>query len=173
MMTHETVVGAFDNRERAREAIQGLKSAGFSDDQLGILTQDQSTRVVGERAAAADETPSSHWEEGTGIGAAAGAATGLGIGLAVAAGLVPPLGPIIAGGTLIALLASAGAGATVGSVVGGLIGLGVPEDEASYYEEEFRSGRTLVTVRTENRAEEARSILNQHGAVQRETVDTY
>jgi hypothetical protein len=84
--------------------------------------------------------------------------------LAVAAGLIPGIGPIIAGGALMALLASAGAGATVGTVLGALVGLGVPEDEAKYYEGEFSSGRTLVTVRADTRAAEAWEILNRHGA---------
>ena len=66
-----------------------------------------------------------------------------------------------------ALLASAGAGATVGTVVGGLIGLGIPEDEAAYYEDELKGGRTLVTVHAEDsafgRAADAREILSRHG----------
>lgn len=103
------------------------------------------------------------WEEGTGIGAAAGAVTGTGLGLAVAAGLIPAIGPIIAGGTLVALLASAGAGATAGTVIGGLIGLGIPEDEARTYEGEFQSGRVLVTVEAGLRSEEASDILRRHG----------
>jgi hypothetical protein len=82
----------------------------------------------------------------------------------VAAGLIPGVGPAIAGGTLMALLASAGAGAAVGSVLGALIGLGVPEAEAGYYEGEFKSGRTLVTVKADERAGEAWDCLARHGA---------
>jgi len=76
---------------------------------------------------------------------------------------------MIAGGTLMALLASAGAGATVGTVIGGLIGLGIPEEDASYYEGEFKSGRTIVTVRADARYSEATDILRRHGAVERAT----
>jgi hypothetical protein len=84
--------------------------------------------------------------------------------LAVAAGIIPGLGPILAGGTLAAVLASAGTGAAVGTVLGALVGLGVPEVEASYYDTEFQSGRTLVTVRADDRAAEAWNILIRHGA---------
>ena len=49
-------------------------------------------------------------------------------------------------------------------MMGGLIGLGIPEDEARYYEGEFNRGRVLVTVRTSDRFNEARRILRDHGA---------
>jgi hypothetical protein len=97
--------------------------------------------------------------------------TGTGLGLAVAAGLIPGIGPAIAGGTLLALLASAGAGAAVGTVLGALVGLGVPEEEAEFYEGEFRSGKTLVTVRAGARRDDAWRILARHGARER-TADT-
>jgi hypothetical protein len=159
-----TAIGVFPNRERARDAIVALKMAGFRGDELGIIS-----RGIDQRHG--NEVPSdpthSRWEEGTGIGAAAGATTGLGLGLAVAAGLMPPIGPMIAGGTLMALIASAGAGATVGSVLGGLIGLGVPEDDAAYYDEEFRTGRTLVTCQSGDRYDEAMAVMRRYGAIER------
>lgn len=37
--------------------------------------------------------------------------------------------------------------------------LGVPQDKASYYENEFKSGHIVVSVRPDGRDEEARSIL--------------
>jgi hypothetical protein len=83
--------------------------------------------------------------------------------LAVAAGVLPPLGPAITGGTLMALLASAGSGATVGTVVGGLVGLGVPEDEVAYYRTQYDAGRTLVTVKVDGRAAEVEDILRRQG----------
>ncbi|HJT75654.1 MAG TPA: hypothetical protein VJ739_00475, partial [Gemmataceae bacterium] len=48
-----------------------------------------------------------------------------------------------------------------------LVGLGVPEAEAPWYENEFRSGRTVVTVASEGRPEEAWSILHRFGAYNR------
>jgi hypothetical protein len=59
-------------------------------------------------------------------------------------------------------LSSAAGGATVGGLAGALIGLGIPEDEAHHYEEELRSGRTIITVQSEGRALEAWSILQNH-----------
>jgi len=73
---------------------------------------------------------------------------------------------VIAGGTLIALLASAGAGAVAGTAVGGILGLGIPEDHARVYEGELRAGRVLVTVRPEDGQDEtARRVLRDLGGV--------
>jgi hypothetical protein len=34
----------------------------------------------------------------------------------------------------------------VGAIAGALIGMGIPKDEAEWYEQEVRGGRTLLTV---------------------------
>src|SRR5262245_51469050 len=154
------VVGVFDDYRRPEQAIQELRRSGFRDDEIGILSR---TTHMSEAGIVNDPTHS-HWEEGAGIGAAAGALTGTGLGLAVAAGLIPGVGPVIAGGTLAALLASMGTGAAVGTVLGALVGMGVPEEEARYYEGEFNAGRTIVTVRADDRAPQAWEILSRHGA---------
>jgi hypothetical protein len=161
-----TVVGSFANRTEAQDAVRGLRAAGFADDRIGVVGK--RLEYHGEQTSTSglpNDPTHSRWEEGTGVGAAAGAVTGTGLGLAVAAGLIPGVGPLIAGGALMALLASAGAGATVGTVVGGLIGLGVPEDEAGYYQDELTSGRVLVSVDAGDRRPEAVDILRRYGAV--------
>ena len=42
--------------------------------------------------------------------------------------------------------------------------MGVPEEEARYYDEEFQAGRTLVTVKANARYQEAAAILRRHEA---------
>jgi uncharacterized protein (TIGR02271 family) len=42
--------------------------------------------------------------------------------------------------------------------------MGVPEEEAHYYESEFNEGRILVTVKADGRYQEARDILRREGA---------
>src|SRR5438105_8788090 len=85
-------------------------------------------------------------------------------GLAVATHLIPPLGPVLAGGMLAGLLASATTGAVAGSLVGALVGLGIPEERARRYEAAFASGRTLVTVQADERCDLTFTLLNHYGA---------
>src|SRR5207302_1186560 len=106
----------------------------------------------------------SHWEEGARDGALAGAGAGGLLGLGVVAGVIPAIGPVIAGGALAVILANAAASTIIATVVGALVGLGIPEEEARQYESEFQAGRTLVTVKADDRSSEAEAILDRYGA---------
>src|SRR6266487_4197569 len=48
-------------------------------------------------------------------------------------------------------------------ILDSLIGLGLGEDEANYYNNEFMNGRTIVTVKTNDRQQEAMDILRRYG----------
>ena len=167
-----TAVGVFPGYAEAVRAVFALREAGFRDDQIGVAGPDAggATPKSADFSGLPNDPTRTRWEEGTGIGAAVGGVAGLGLGAAVALGLMSPLGPIVAGGTLIALIASAGGGATVGTIVGGLIGLGIPEGDAQWYVAEVEAGRVVVTVRSENGAL-ARDILDRHGGMRRARTD--
>ena len=110
--------------------------------------------------------PSGH-ESGT-EGIVTGGIVGGVLGAAVAF-FIPGIGPIIAGG----ILATALGGAALGGIAGGFLGVfthvGVPEEQARYYEQEFNAGRTIVTVKAANRVQKASAILQQHGASEVQT----
>jgi hypothetical protein len=160
---NDTVVGVFNDRTAALRALEELRRAGFTEDQLGVLARDADVEV---RSAPADESTreGSQWEEGAATGVVAGAGIGALWALGIAAGVLPAIGPVIAGGILASVLASAAGAAAVGGVLGALIGLGIPEHEARVYEREFHAGRTLVTVRANGRYDQIRTILRRHGA---------
>jgi hypothetical protein len=153
-----SAIGIFADADRAREAVRALKQAGFADDQIGVASPHAGGHAEGLAAHAAE-------------GALAGAATGAGAGalwaLGIAAGVLPGIGPVIAGGLLASVLASAAGGAVVAGLAGTLVGLGLPEEEARYYEDQFLQGRTIVTVQAEGRAAEAWTILERHAASRR------
>jgi len=155
-----TVVGVFDNRDDAREAIEALKDRGYPADAISILSPDKAqTRELAEE---------------TGTNAASGAATGAlaggvlgGVGgwlVGIGALAIPGVGPFIAAGAFATALGGAAIGAGVGAIAGALVGMGIPEEHARYYEGEVKAGRTLVTVRADGRYDDGRQILRDHGA---------
>jgi hypothetical protein len=153
---HTTVVGVFDVRARAWAAIDGLREAGFRNEQLGFLGPDPQPE--------SERLPESEVEDGIAAGAAIGAVTGGVAGLALAASVFTPVGPAIAAGALVTYFSSVGLGAA-GGLIGGLIGAGIPEDDSHWYQSELKAGRSLVTVHeADERAEEARDILRRDGA---------
>jgi transcriptional regulator of NAD metabolism len=44
-----------------------------------------------------------------------------------------------------------------------MTGLGVSEDEAMYYEQQFKEGKAIVTVKAAERADDAVKVIRQHG----------
>ena len=153
-----TIVGVFEDRAHAQQAINDLKNAGFHDDQIGVTSRESERSGDGN----ADDGDN-YAAEGGMTGLATGAGIGALWGLAVVSNVLPGIGPAIVGGTLAAILASAAAGAAAAGLAGMLIGLGIPREEAEFYEGEFRAGRTLVTVKADGRGAEAQSILRRHG----------
>jgi hypothetical protein len=157
--TQQTVVGVFSNPSDAQDAICELKNRGVPEAEIGMILRESS---------AADGEPADA-ETMMAEGAAAGAVTGAGIGalwaLGIAANIVPGIGPVISGGLLTAILASAAGGAAVAGLFGALLGLGLSEEEARYYEREVISGRTLVTVRHPDDPAEVDAIMHRHGGV--------
>jgi hypothetical protein len=156
-----TVVGVFANRQDAQRAVNELRNAGFRNEDIGVATRDGPSVVrEGSLGDTGDKVAS-----GATAGALAGGAGGALWGIGIAAGLLPGLGPVIAGGTLAAILASAATGAAAIGLAGALIGLGLPEDEAEHYQSEFNAGRTIVTVHaTGDRFEQAQDVLNHTGS---------
>lgn len=156
-----TVVGVFEDPRQAERAVSELHRAGFTDDQVGLARRD------GQPASGETDT-GAHTGESVATGAVAGGVLGGLLG-AAAALLIPGIGPVIAGGILAASLGGAALGATAGGLLGALTSLGVPEEDARYYESEFQSGRTIVTVKAGDRSQEASGILRRHDAYDVET----
>jgi uncharacterized protein (TIGR02271 family) len=155
-----TVVGLFHERRQAEQAINELKDAGFREDQIGVLMQDpQSQKGLAESTGTKVSESAASGAIGGGV---AGGVLGLLAGIGALA--IPGVGPIIAGGALASTLAGAGIGAAAGGLLGALVGMGIPEEDARYFEEGLRAGGVLVTVDAGTRAQEARVILEDRGA---------
>lgn len=165
--THATVVGVFPTRGKAEQAMADLMQAGFRADQVGLIARDTSGKTV-----RTDGEGDNYAGEGAAIGAAAGAGVGGLVGLGVVSGVIPVIGPVLAIGTLGTILLNAAGGAAIASIAGALIGWGIPEEDASYYEGEVKAGRFLVTVQAGDRAAEARTILHRHGGYDRAAATT-
>lgn len=142
------IVGIFHSEDQAVRAIEGLRSSGYTDDEISIIAKDEEkynalTNRVGTDIGN-DMKDSS--------GAAAGAVTGGTIGglggllLGLGALAIPGVGPIVAAGPIAAAVTGALAGGAVGGLAGALIDYGVPEVDAKEYEERISAGDILILV---------------------------
>ena len=163
-----TIIGVFPNQEEAQQAVNELIAIGLDESQIGVVAKESSQKELVPAGSNSNDATEQAVQ-----GAAAGAAVGLGAGtlwgLGIAAGILPLFGPVIAGGTIGVLLASAATGAAAGGVAGALTSLGVSNEHIHYYESEFTQGRVIVSVTTD-RITEVQNILRKFGAYEYEHV---
>lgn len=158
----KAVLGIYKSRYSTDLAVAELKADGFSTTDISILMPD----VEGSQSIGLTKT--SKASEGTATGAGTGAAIGGALGLLVGIGAlaIPGVGPFIAAGPIMAVMAGVGVGGAVGGVTGGLIGLGIPEFEAKRYDSFVRNGGILLSVHCDTSEEiaKAKICLERTGA---------
>ena len=159
-----TRVGLFPTREAAERAIEDLKKAGYKSDQIGLLYKNAGGSTTKLDGAGVPDTKA---PEGAALGAAAGAVGGAAVGAGILAGVIPVIGPVLALGTLGTILVNAAGGAAIAGIAGALIGWGVPEEDAKYYESQVSAGRFLVTVDAGDRSDDAYGVFTRHGGYDR------
>jgi hypothetical protein len=158
-----TVVGLFDDRDDAHNAVQDLMAAGFSRDKISLVATDPS----GEYQKYSVDAEGNLAGEGAAAGLTSGAVVGGLLGLLIGAGAIffPPAGVLVAG-PIAGLITGAAAGAATGGILGALIGLGIPKEHAETYAEGVRRGGTLITVTTdESEVQRVKDLLDRDGAV--------
>jgi len=159
----ETTIGVFSSRERAEEAVRELLDQKVPKESIVFLTLSQTEATsVGKGL-------------GASIGGFMGAATGMSAGVVAATLLVVPgIGQVFAlgfGAAALLGLAGAGAGSAVGKAAAGdsaaplAVADGKSSDDAAFFREVLKEGRSLIVVRTESReiANVACGILDRLG----------
>ncbi len=158
------MVGIFEERSQAEQAIGELKAAGFRDDQITRLSREPlklqeagpAERLL-ERVRARYNLPV--------LGGVVGAIGG-GLFSFIASFALPLAGVQISGGPVIALLGGLILGALGGGFLGTVIGPSFIAEGPGprYTETEALRGRTIIMVRTLERQGEAAFILSKYGA---------
>lgn len=167
--SERAMVGLFERAVDARATIEDLRSAHFSDAKIGILVHDKDgdPEVKSFRKLEGNEAAF-----GAGLGALAGASGGTMWAIGISAGFLPAIGPVLAGGLLVAIAASAATGAAAGVLVGALGGLGIGDADSAFYDAEFRKGHTIIVVDAGERGQLVESIMGAHGVLKRQVVTT-
>jgi hypothetical protein len=157
-----SVFGIYTDTTNAERAVQALKDAGFSNNDISALFPDKK----GTKDFAHEKNTKA--PEGATTGAGTGALLGGGLGWLAGIGAlaIPGLGPFIAAGPIMAALAGAGVGGAVGGLTGALIGMGIPEYEAKRYEGRVKEGGILLSIHsdTSDEIKKAKEILERTGA---------
>lgn len=156
-----SVFGIYRDTVSVGGALQSLRAAGFRNTDISVLMPENvGTKDFLHRK----ETKA---PEGATTGAASGAVLGGVLGWLVGMGAlaIPGLGPFIAAGPIMAMLAGAGAAGVAGGIVGSLVGMGIPEYEAKRYEGRVKAGGILMSVHCDSSewVTRAKKILEDTG----------
>ena len=153
-------VGTFPTRQDAEVALTQLRDAGFNMDKISAIAKNPQG---GDIADVEVKSSADRAQDGAETGAVMGATTGgmLGIIGSLSVLAIPGVGVATEVAVLLgnALLGS-GVGAAGGSLVGALVGWGIPEEQATYYNELLSQGSYIVLVEgTEAEVNGAEAIL--------------
>jgi hypothetical protein len=158
------VIGVFDSRVDAEAAVDTLQNAGFAKDRIGYVIRgsddtDEAGVLCDPNEARAGQNAAS--------GMLAGGITG-GVLATLVAVLLPGVGTVtaIASGLLSAFFSGTVAGMAVGGIIGALRGLGISDEQARVYEQQFHEGKAIVAVKAGARSAEAAQILSGHRGYQ-------
>lgn len=154
-------VGTFPTRQDAEVALIELRDSGFNMKQISAIAQNPPDEK--QLADVEIKSSSTRAKDGAETGAIMGATTGGMLGLIGSLSVLAIPGVGLATEVAILLgnaLLGSGFGAAGGSLVGGLIGWGIPEEQAKYYEELLSQGNYVVLVEgTEAEIKGAEAIL--------------
>ena len=161
-MSKKAVFCLASSEVQVKRIANEIRAAGFSENDISLLFPDE----TGLREFNQEEHTKA--PEGATTGAGAGGMLGGGLGWLIGIGSlpIPGVGPFIAAGPIMAALAGAAVGAAAGGLAGALVGLGIPEYEATQYEGKIRDGSILISVHAEDgdEAERATEIFHREGA---------
>ncbi|SNB45254.1 quinol:electron acceptor oxidoreductase subunit ActD [Geobacter sp. DSM 9736] len=156
------VFGIYPNRDSVELAVDELKAAGFRNTDISVLFPENvgTKEFAHEKETKAPEGATA----GGGTGAVIGGALGWLAGIGALA--IPGIGPFVAAGPIVSMLAGVGVGGAVGGIAGALVGLGIPEYEAKRYEGMIREGGILLSVHSDNSdwTKRAKDLLERTGA---------
>jgi hypothetical protein len=161
-MSNTSVFGVYRDSAGMSSGLEAFRAGGFRNTDISVL--------LPENAGTKDfvHQKDSKAPEGATAGATTGAVVGGIVGWLAGIGAlaIPGIGPLIAAGPIVALLAGAGAVGAAGGIVGTLVGLGIPEYEAKRFEGRVKTGGTLVSIHCDNSdwVKRAKKILEDTGA---------
>jgi hypothetical protein len=166
---YRRAVGLFSNRREAEDALYRLRDTGFDMDHISIVAKSgEGLRDISGNDYDPSKSDAEQAKGGAGAGATAGAVTGGAIGLIGSLGVlaIPGVGAAAEVGFLLGnTLLGSGIGAAGGGLVGALIGWGVPEERANYYNDRvYNENDFLVMVEgTEAEIRAAEAVLQEGG----------
>jgi hypothetical protein len=152
-MAQQCVVGVFGSRNLTRVVIEGLEQAGFSEEQVSLVTTNVEQQVENEEMLDYGDKSAEKATKGAGMGGLAGLLLGAPLMM------IPGIGPLIVAGPL----AMAMTGGIVGGFLGAMVGWGVEPNNVEMYQKKVQEGSVLIVVHgAPDEVARAHDLLSSH-----------
>ena len=163
------IAGIFLKLQDVQQAVDTLISMGIQRDQINLLTPNSEEVELQKVPTSDTEALGAGKAFGGLVGGALGAAGGMQLGATAASLIIPGVGPILAFGTVAAILIGAGVavgGAAFGEYMEESFNEGLPKDELFLYQEALRQGWSVLIVLAKDieESEMVKKALGKAGA---------
>lgn len=163
---YQQALGVLATRSDTERALQMLKDSNFPMTQVSVIAKD--SELEDEVLANIEVQPqiNSAIEKGAATGGAVGTISGLIVGLGTIA--IPGIGPVMLAGatatTVMTSVASGVVGAATGGLAGAMIGIGIPEKEAEFYNDLVAQGDYIILIEGQRQEiQNAEKVLTLQG----------
>ncbi len=157
----KTITGVFSSIPELERAIRELHEIGVPDAAISVIlgNEENRHREYIEKSKQASRTT------GAAVGSGASFGGGCGIVASLVALAIPGVGPILAGGAIVTVLAGLGIGAGGGALMGAFHNMAISHEQAPLYEEAVRRGELLLVVEVDEEMErEVVDLMTVNGA---------
>ena len=164
---YEQISGLFTSYQDFANLIEALNQRGYREEDLSVLMSESTHR---QYFAPQENTKA---PEGAAVGSLSGGVLGAIIGgLTLVGNIILPGSGLLVAGPLVGALTAGAIGAAAGGLIGSLVGAGIPEHEAKFFENALqKEGRILVVAHVpKDHSKEVKAVFERHNA---EHLKTY
>lgn len=158
---YEQISGLFSSHEDFANLIEALNMRGYREEDLSVLMSEDTHH---QYFAPQENTKA---PEGATVGTLSGGILGAVIGgLTLVGNIILPGSGLLVAGPLVGALSAGAVGAAAGGLIGALVGAGIPEHEAKFFEDALKaSGRILVVAHVPKaKIDEVKAVFQRFNA---------
>lgn len=160
---YEQISGLLTSYNDFTNLIEALNMRGYKEDDLSVLMSENTHHQF---FAPQESTKA---PEGATVGSLSGGIVGAIIGgLTLVGNIILPGSGLLVAGPLVGALTAGAIGAAAGGLIGSLVGAGIPEHEAKFFEDALKEeGRILVVAHIpKEQIKEIKAVFERHNAEQ-------
>lgn len=158
---YEQISGLFTSYKDFSDLVESLNLRGYREEDISVL---MSEHTHNQYFAPQENTKA---PEGAAVGSLSGGILGAIIGgLTLVGNIILPGSGLLVAGPLVGALTAGAIGAAAGGLIGSLVGAGIPEHEAKFFEDALKQeGRILVVAHVpKDHVKEVKAVFERHNA---------